>query len=486
MRKIRYRRLVTSPSTEAKERFTATRRAHWDFVHRSAARGLGGAYHRRLEQVYRIIVLPGLSVLELGCGEGDLLAALSPSRGVGVDFSPAGCAAARRRHPELTILEADASDLSSVDGPFDVVILSDLLNDVWDVQQILEQVRRISTPRTRIVVNGYSLLWELPLRAARSLGLTRPNLAQNWLTVGDIEGLLALAGFEIVRTWPEVLFPFPVPFLAPFANRFLVRLWPLRHLALTNFVLARPAAAPAAAEPLVSVVVPARNEAGNIAAILDRTPEMGRGTEIVFVEGHSTDGTWEAIERERALRPRRRTAAFRQEGMGKGDAVRLGFERAGGDVLMILDADLTVPPEDLPRFYEVLRSGKGEFVHGVRFVYPMEDRAMRPANLLGNKLFGLAFTWLLDQKVRDTLCGTKVLWKRDYARIAMARPLFGGLDPFGDFDLLFGAARCGLRIAEVPVRYRDRIYGTTNIRRWSHGALLLRMVLVAAFRLKFV
>jgi len=213
---------------------------------------------------------------------------------------------------------------------------------------------------------------------------------------------------------------------------------------------------------------------------------MGRGTEIVFVEGHSRDGTWEAIERERSKRAGRLTAAFRQTGTGKGDAVRLGFERATGEVLMILDADLTVPPEDLPRFYEALRSGRGEFVHGVRFVYPMEDRAMRPVNLLGNKFFSLAFSWLLGQSVRDTLCGTKVLWKHDWDRIAASRSLFGELDPFGDFDLLFGAARCGLKIVEIPVRYRERTYGTTNIRRWNHGALLFRMLLVAASRLKFV
>lgn len=470
----------------ARERFVAARKAHWEALHASGRSGLGGAYHRRLEEVYLNLVLPGQRVLELGCGDGDLLAALEPAPGVGVDFSAAACATARKRHPSLTILEANALDLSSIDGPFDVVILSDLLNDVWDVQKVLEQVRRVSSPGTRVIINGYSLLWELPLRAARRLGLARPNLPQNWLTVEDIEGLLALAGFEIVRTWPEVLFPFPVPFLAPFANRFLVRLWPLRHLALTNVVLARPAAAPTAAEPLVSVIIPARNEAGNIAAILDRTPEMGRGTEIVFVEGHSRDGTWEAIERERSKRAGRLTAAFRQTGTGKGDAVRLGFERATGEVLMILDADLTVPPEDLPRFYEALRSGRGEFVHGVRFVYPMEDRAMRPVNLLGNKFFSLAFSWLLGQSVRDTLCGTKVLWKHDWDRIAASRSLFGELDPFGDFDLLFGAARCGLKIVEIPVRYRERTYGTTNIRRWNHGALLFRMLLVAASRLKFV
>jgi glycosyltransferase involved in cell wall biosynthesis len=284
-----------------------------------------------------------------------------------------------------------------------------------------------------------------------------------------------------------VLLPLPLPLLAPLANRFLVKLWPLRHLALANFVVARTEPRPPEGpEPVVSVVVPARNEAGNVEAIFDRTPEMGAGTELVFVEGGSADGTYEAIERAIAAHPERRAVLLRQTGKGKGDAVRLGFERAAGDVLMILDADLTVPPEDLPRFYAALRSGVGELVNGVRLVYPMEDRAMRFFNLLGNKFFSWAFTWLLGQPVKDTLCGAKVLRKRDYETIAANRSSFGDFDPFGDFDLLFGAARLNMKIVDLPVRYRERKYGTTNIQRWRHGVLLLRMVAFAARRLKFI
>ncbi|HEX2720112.1 MAG TPA: glycosyltransferase family 2 protein, partial [Candidatus Deferrimicrobium sp.] len=272
-------------------------------------------------------------------------------------------------------------------------------------------------------------------------------------------------------------------------NRILVRLWPFRFLALTNFVIARPAGATrrtGPGRPIVSVVVPARNEAGNIAEILDTTPEMEGGTELIFVEGHSTDDTYGAIKREMAARPGRRCRLFRQTGTGKGDAVRLGFREASGDILMILDADLTVPPEDLPRFIGVLVSGKGEFANGVRLVYPMEDEAMRFLNLLGNKFFSSAFTWLLGQPLKDTLCGTKVVWREDYQRIAANRDVFGDFDPFGDYDLIFGANRLSLKMVDVPVRYRQRRYGTTNIQRWSHGWLLLRMVAFAARRIKFV
>jgi len=238
--------------------------------------------------------------------------------------------------------------------------------------------------------------------------------------------------------------------------------------------------------PAVSVIVPARNEAGNIRPILARVPEMGSGTELIFVEGHSTDNTAREVESAIAAHPTRRVRLLTQEGSGKGDAVRLGFAEASGQVLMILDADLTVPPEDLPRFYEALRSGKCEFANGVRLVYPMEKEAMRFLNLLGNKFFSLAFSWLLGQPIKDTLCGTKALWRGDYEKIAANRSYFGDFDPFGDFDLHFGAAKLNLKILEVPIRYRERTYGSTNISRWRHGALLLRMVLFAIRRIKFV
>jgi glycosyltransferase involved in cell wall biosynthesis len=232
-------------------------------------------------------------------------------------------------------------------------------------------------------------------------------------------------------------------------------------------------------------VVPARNEAGNIEAAVQRTPDMGRGTELIFIEGGSTDDTWEELQRVRAKYPARDIKILRQRGTGKGGAVREAFAQATGELLFILDGDLTVPPEQLPKFYEAARAGTAEFVNGVRLVYPMEHEAMQFLNMVANKVFGLAFTWLLGQRIKDTLCGTKVLFKADYEAIARNRSYFGDFDPYGDFDLLFGAAKLNLRILDLPIRYQARTYGETNIRRWRQGWLLLRMVTFAATRLKF-
>lgn len=467
--------------------YTQKRIAHWEHIARTRPPEtfFSREYHRRLREIYRHLVAPGLNVLELGCGRGDLLAALQPARGVGIDFSPAMLAIARQRHPHLTFLQADAHELA-LQETFDVILLSDLVNDVYDVQTILEQLRPLCRPDTRVILNTYSRLHQPLLTLAGKLGLATPLLPQNWLTPEDTENLLHLAGFEVIHRLREILLPLPIPLVRELSNKVLVKLWPFNALAWTNIHIARPAPAEREDNPSVSVVIPARNEAGNIEAAFQRIPKMGRHTELIFVEGHSKDDTYAAIERAIAAHPEWDARLFKQTGKGKADAVRLGFEKASGEVLMILDADLTVRPEDLPRFYRALVSGKGEFINGVRLVYPMEEEAMRFLNLLGNKFFSLAFSWLLGQPIKDTLCGTKVLYKRDYERIAANRAYFGEFDPFGDYDLIFGAAKQNRKIIDLPIRYQERTYGQTNIHRWRHGLLLLRMVLIAALRLKFV
>jgi SAM-dependent methyltransferase len=475
---------IAPPFDEAGQIYQKTRMAHWDAVARKRDnwRGLGFWYHRRLAQIYRFLVSPSQRVLEIGCGVGDLLSAIQPSQGVGIDFSAEMVRRARQQHPEFEFHQLDAHDLSTVRGPFDIIILSDTVNDLWDVQRSFEQIRPLCHARTRLIINFYSYLWQLPLTLAQTLGLAAPLLSQNWLTREDIDNMLRLAGFVSIRSTQEVLWPLP---FGGFGNRYLVRLWPFRDLALSTLVIARPA--PQRAEdPPVSVIIPTRNEAGNIKAIFERTPSMGRMTELIFVEGHSHDDTYAVIEREIAAHPHTPSLLLRQTGIGKADAVRLGFLHAKGEVLIILDADLTLPPEDLPRFYEALVSGKGEFINGVRLVYPMEEEAMGALNLLGNKFFSLAFSWLLGQPIKDTLCGTKVLWRADYEQIAANRAYFGDFDPFGDFDLIFGAAKLNRKIVDMPIRYRERTYGSTNISRWKHGLLLMRMVAFAARRIKFV
>jgi len=466
--------------------YRSERLKYWNDINACAPRAQSDYYRKKLTSTYRQLIPENLSVLELGCGQGDLLFALSPSHGVGVDFSKSAIDRAISLHPHLEFILADAQNVELGERVFDYIIVSELVNDVWDVQTLLESLKKYCSPSTRVIFNFYSHLWNIPLAIASKIGVASPKLAQNWLAPQDMKNLLEISGFQPLRHWTEVLIPIRVPLISDFSNRYFAKLFPFRFLSMANFMVARPLLEPKVTTPSVSVIVAARNESGHIKELISRIPEMGAGTEIIFVEGHSSDDTYEVIEREIAAHPNKLCKLIKQQGKGKGDAVRAGFDLATGDVLMILDADITVPPEDLPRFYALIANGDAEFVNGVRLVYPMEGDAMRFANLIGNKFFSWAFSWLLGQSIRDTLCGTKVLWREDYRRIAANRSYFGDFDPFGDFDLLFGAARLNLKILEVPIRYRARRYGETNISRWKHGWLLLRMVAFAARRIKFI
>jgi SAM-dependent methyltransferase len=440
-------------------------------------------YHRLLKSYFTFFIPPGQRVLELGCGLGDLIASLKAERGVAVDFSSKTVQLAQERNPSIEFHEADAAEFEC-DEKFDYIVMSDLVNDVADVQKLFQQARRHATGETRLVLNFFNNLWRPILGVARKLGLKAENPPQNWLSHTDVRNLLHLAGWEVIKSDMKILWPIRAPLIERLLNRWCAPL--LKHLCLTIFLVARPRPQPKATRHYrCSVVIPARNEAGNIEDAVKRVPEMGLGTEIIFIEGGSQDNTWDEIQRVAKAYPERNIRSFKQQSNGKGGAVREAFAGATGDLLFILDADLTMPPEELPKFYEVARSGTADFVNGVRLVYPMEDEAMQFLNMIANKCFGLAFSWLLGQPLKDTLCGTKVLFRSQYELIARNRAYFGDFDPFGDFDLLFGAAKLNLRIVDLPIRYQARTYGETNISRWKHGWLLLRMTLFASKRLKF-
>jgi SAM-dependent methyltransferase len=455
------------------------------FFDATPARLPAGARHYRdlLAHDYNLLIPEHASVLEIGCGGGELLARLQAKNVTGIDLSPVQIERARTRVPHGRF-QVMAGETFESAGTYDYIILSDTLNLAADVQSLLAHLQNAAGPGTRLLINFHSNLWRPFFGLAGLFGWRSHSPRNNWLAAADLRNLLALTDWEPIRQQNRVLCPVYLFGLDRLINRWIAPLLPV--FGLVVFFTARPRRLTAPRALKVSVVIPARNEAGNIEAAVRRTPLMGASTELIFVEGHSRDNTWAEIQRVAREHPEHPIKILQQTGKGKGNAVREGFAQATGDILMILDADLTMPPEELPKFYEVVASGRAEFANGCRLVYPMESQAMQFLNLCANKTFGLLFTWLLGQPLKDTLCGTKVLSREHYERIVANRAYFGDFDPFGDFDLLFGAGKLNLKIADIPIRYRDRTYGETNIRRWSHGWLLLRMVLFAARKLKFV
>ena len=443
-------------------------------------------YYESHYSYMRFSVPPGLKILEIGCGTGDLLAQLNPRVGVGIDISANMIEVAEKKFPELHFECGDAEDpefMAQLPGPFDVIVMSDTIGALSDCQTALQNLHPLCTPDTRLVISYYSRLWEPILKLAELAGAKMPQPEQNWLSTGDICNLLQISQFEIIKSEWRQLLPKPLGGLGSFVNRYLAP-WPIiNRLCLRNYVIARisPQIIRHPRPTSATVLIPCRNEKGNIFDAIERIPAFCEQIEILFVEGGSSDGTLARIKEAVASYPHKTIRVLEQEGRGKGDAVRKGFSEARGEVLMILDADLTMPPEDLPKYFEALASGQGEFINGSRLVYPMENDAMRFLNYLANALFSWLFTWILNQRFTDTLCGTKVLLRRDYRLISDNRSYFGDYDPFGDFDLIFGAVKLNKKVIEVPIRYAERVYGSTQISRFRHGWLLLKMV-VHAFK----
>lgn len=430
-------------------------------------------------------------ILDLGCGLGDALAALNPSLGIGLDLSAKTIALAQSRHsdPTLQFIEGDIEDKNLINslkerGPFDIILMSDVIGLLEDVQKTLEQLHLLCHAETRLIISYYSRAWDPIIKVAEWIGQRMPQPQNNYFSTMDICNILKLADFKpIKREWRQLI---PKSFfgIGHLINRYIATLPLIRLCCLRNYVIARIEQPKDSNQPSVSIVVPCQNERGNIEPLVQRLPRFCEDIEIIFVEGKSRDGTFEEIKRVIEAYPQYKIGAFKQSGKGKGDAVRKGFEEASKDILMILDADLTTPPEDLPKFYQALVDDKGEFINGSRLIYPMDDEAMRFLNFIANKIFSWIFSYLLNQRFSDTLCGTKVLYKKHYQKIASNRHYFGDFDPFGDFDLIFGANKLNLESVEIPIRYAARAYGTTQISRFQHGWLLLKMVLFAYRKLK--
>lgn len=448
-------------------------------------------YHEDLERLHRFFVPAGLRILEIGSGTGFLLNALQPSVGVGIDRDAEIVAQAQAEFPHLHFRVQDAHTLDKEDPvlaePFDVILLTNTLGYLADIQQVLQQLRRFCTPRTRLILSHHNPLWEPILSLATALKQRMPLPAANWLSAADVANLLHLAGYEVIQQGKRLLLPRRIPLLSTLINRVIAPLPGINALCLTEYTIARLQPDPAwdpppEQQPSCTVVIPARNEAGNIRHCVEHLPEMGSRTEIIFVEGHSSDETWAEIQRVQAeYQGIRNIRALRQEGKGKGDAVHKGLAAATGDVLIILDADLTVQAEDMPKFFRAVASGRCDFANGCRLIYPLKPEAMPRLNQWANRFFAALLSYILGIRIKDSLCGTKALWREDYQQIAKLRQEWGNFDPFGDFDLLLGSAKRTLKILDIPVRYFPRTYGRSNIHHVREG---LRLLQICGFALK--
>lgn len=448
-------------------------------------------YYRDLEKLYRFLVQPNSRVLEIGSGLGYLLNATRPSYGLGINPNLSAVEHAKQHFPDLEFQTDELEDIKPAQA-FDYILLANTLSYLYNIPKTLQNLQKACDPSTRLILTFHNPAWEPILNFATLIGQRMPLPPLNWLNLDDVENMLDLAGFEVVYHGKRLLFPKRFFFLSWFCNQVLSHLPGFNALCLTEYIIARSHPSNFVSQNQVyeqtcSVIVPARNEAGNIEGCVARMPQLGKHTEIIFIEGHSSDNTWEEIQRVQAVYGDRwDIKAVQQTGKGKGNAVREGFEMASGDVLIILDSDLTVAPEDLGQFFEAVASRHCEMANGCRLIYPLHAAAMPPLNRAANRFFAWLLSFILNIRIKDSLCGTKAISKENYLRIAANRSYFGDFDPFGDFDLLFGAAKLGLKIKDIPVRYLPRGYGSSNISHVKEGMVLLKMCLYAAKKIRFV
>jgi 2-polyprenyl-3-methyl-5-hydroxy-6-metoxy-1,4-benzoquinol methylase len=447
-------------------------------------------YYGLVNRLLRFLIEPQKQVLSVRCGTGMLLAAVRPRRAKGIDICSEIIEIARQRNPtfDFAIGFPDTEqflELFHKDENFDYILFNEI-GDTVDVLQAFQNLKPLCRRRTRLLVTTYNHLWEPFVTVAERLGMKVPRIPQNWLAPSDIRNLLKLAGFEALETHRIVLFPKYVPLLSTFLNQFCARLPLLNRFCMTEIVVARPLLPPVSQKDVsVSVIIPCKDEKGNVEAALRRMPDLGRETEIIFCDDQSTDGTADEIMRARASYPHKDIRLENGPGICKSKNVWTGFDTATCDILMILDADLTTMPEELVYFLDVIASGQAEFVNGSRLVYPVPKGAMNTANMLGNKFFSIAFSYLLGQRVKDTLCGTKVLWRSDWERIKPMVGSWGVNDRWGDYELLFGAAKLNLKILDLPVHYQERIYGSTKMTKvFRNGVVMLKMCWHGFLKLK--
>lgn len=440
-------------------------------------------YNQELKSL-KFIIPEGAKVLHIGCGTGYILNELKPEYGLGIDDSKKQIAAAEQSYPHLKFEYQSLEDFDIKEN-FDYILIT-TIEDIVDIKAVFDAVKKCSHMHTRIITVYYNYLWHPLVKLAEKTSLKVPQRSHNWFSPNDIHNMMTLCDHEQVSTKSSILFPFNIPLVSYFLNRFIARCPWFRNITLIHISISRILFRDER-QYSVSVVIPCRNEAGNIQSAVERIPQMGKHTEIIFCDDKSTDGTADKVKEMMKKYPEKDIKLVAGPGICKARNVWTGFDHAISDILMILDADLTVIPEELPYFYEAISQNRGEFINGSRLVYPMREEAMRIANIAGNKFFSMMFSYILDTRIKDTLCGTKVLWRSDFEKIKKSRGSWGIEDRWGDYELIFGAAKNHLKIIDLPVHYMERTYGETKMtNRLKNGLIMLKMCIVSLLKIKFL
>jgi ubiquinone/menaquinone biosynthesis C-methylase UbiE len=423
-------------------------------------------YHNYIENFLKSNILSNSNILEIGCRAGDRIGILNPKEGLGMDIDKNILEIAKRKYPDIEFQILDLNKLKS-SKKFDFILLINQVDRLKDIYSVLKKLRNISQPTTKLIITSLNPLYLIPIYMNEKLKIRKAQKPRNWTSLHVILNLLKLSNFRVLESGALMPFPKKIPFSKSVNFLFdRVLKGKFKHGAI-QYVIAFPDQMPKKKEYSYSVIVPCYNEEGNVEACAKRTPNFGKNQEIIFVNDGSKDRTAEKVKEIMKTNKRIKLVDY-PNNQGKGYATKMGLDAAKNDILMILDADMTVRPEDLPKFVEPFENGQATFVNGTRLVYPLQGQAMRSLHIIGNKMFSLIFSYLLNRRVTDTLCGTKVFFRKDYQKFKMQDK------SWPDFDLLFGAAKLKLRMVEMPIEYQERTAGESKMKTFKHGSMLLK------------
>ena len=359
--------------------------------------------------------------------------------------------------PNLKVLEIDAG--------------------INDFIKFFNRLYKESNKKSKIILTTINSSWKPIIYIAKKMRLTSLKVSDGWISLNQLENIANLTNFVVLEKGYRTLIPKYIPFLSDIINSLFLKVPIIKRVGILQYIVLLKSDPPKKSNLSCSIVVPCFNEEGNVEDCIKKCPKVGKFTELIIVDDGSSDKTYQIAQGLLKKYPFVRVISYKPN-RGKAHAVERGFSSAKGDIIMVWDADRTVPENELYLFYDALATGKARFANGTRLLYPMEDQAMKWLNLVGNKIFSLIFSWILSTPISDTLCGTKALFKKDYKKIKM------GNEPWGDFDLLFGASDLGLKIIEIPVHYRKRVAGESKMKVFKHGLMLAKMAFIGAFRLK--
>lgn len=436
-------------------------------------------YYTQIQRLLKFLIPPGKSILYFGCYREDVIYSLDASSSVVIN-EEVDERISKNKSVEFVHCKYH---LYNPQQEYDYIILDTVIGKTENINLLLRNISSACSSHTRIIIHQENYLWRPLLNFAASFGLKKQEKTQNWLSIKDVETYLETAGFESTRVYKKNIFPLKAGFLGPILNHFFSTIPVLDFLKLDQFIVGRfnkPFTQLKSSSSL-SICLTVKDEEHNIEPIVSSLPVLCENQEILFVEGNSTDNTAKEIERMKMLFPHKNIRLIKQPGKGQGDAIHTGFKEAKGEIIILYEGDGTSEPYDIQYFYEAIEAGRFEFIEGSRFVYPLSHKCMPLANKIGNVVFAKWFSFFLNQRTTDVLSGIKAIRKKDYEKIYNTWGFLGIPDPFGDFELLFGSARYGLKIGEIPIRYKPRVFGESKTSVFKHGWYLLKMAFTGYF-----